>query len=218
MKYTTIIAAAAAIATVAAQATEDEGRLWYTEPTSATVWNSGSTATVSWNNVCKSQNTGDLNIVLYIGDGTNNQTIVPGIGPIGTLNCLKSKSAEVKIPANLTTSQYYALHVETKPLQSYSAPFTIKGVDPVPAPGTGAPAPGTGAPAPGTGAPAPGTGAPGTGAPAPGAPSATTTGAVAPPPPVPPPLGEKKDSAAGSLKAVGSTVAIVAAAFGALLL
>ncbi|KAG0016092.1 hypothetical protein BGZ80_009431 [Entomortierella chlamydospora] len=127
-----ILLAAVAISTVAAQA--DEGRLYYTEPVSATVWVAGKTQTVSWSNVCKSENTGDLDITLYLGTGGKNgteQVRVPNIPAIGKLNCLKSKTATVVLPANLTTSDKYAIHVNTEPLQSYSSPFTIKGIDPV---------------------------------------------------------------------------------------
>ncbi|KAG0076756.1 hypothetical protein BGZ92_002264, partial [Podila epicladia] len=85
----------------------------------------------------------------------------------------------------------YAIHVDTEPLQSYSASFTINGVAP------------------------PATGAPSTGAPAP----ATSSAGSANPSQTPNvPAGGKTENGAGSLKVVGSTVAVVAAAFGALLL
>ncbi|KAF9373776.1 hypothetical protein CPC16_001661, partial [Podila verticillata] len=130
-------------------------------------------------------NTGPLNIVLYRGTGGKNNTeqvIVPNLLPIGTLNCLTSKSATVFLPANLTTSDKYAIHVDTDPLQSYSAPFTINGVARHRSPHHLCPRYLR--------------------------PCFSST----------PPTGDKSTSGAGSLKVVGSTVAVVAAAFGALLL
>ncbi|KAF9336512.1 hypothetical protein BG006_008431 [Podila minutissima] len=195
MKSITFIAAAAAVATVSAQsAGADEGRLFYSSPISSTVWTAGQNETVSWTNVCKPENKAPLNIVLYLGTGGKNgteQVQVPNILPIGTLNCLTSKTATVFLPANLTTSDKYAIHVDTEPLQSYSASFTIKGVAP-----PAAAVPTTGAPAPVTSSAGPA--------------SPSQTSAV--------PAGGKTGNGAGSLKVVGSTVAVVAAAFGALLL
>ncbi|KAG0342797.1 hypothetical protein BG000_001127 [Podila horticola] len=193
MKSIAFIAAAAAVATVSAQsAGADEGRLFYSSPISSTVWTAGKNETVSWTNVCRPENTGPLDIVLYQGTGGKNgteQVRVPNLLPIGTLNCLTSKSATVFLPSNLTTSDKYAIHVDTEPLQSYSAPFTINGV---PVPTTAAPT----------------TGAPVT--PSSGSANPSQTSTV--------PSGGKTESGAGSLKVVGSTVAVVAAAFGALLL
>ncbi|KAG0042507.1 hypothetical protein BGZ89_006873, partial [Linnemannia elongata] len=117
MKSTTAllsVLAASASVVLAQSPGADEGRLYYTEPTSVTTWTAGA-------NVCKPENTGDLDIVLYIGTGGANgtdQIRVPGIEAIGKLNCLKSKSATVFLPANLTTSNKYAIHVDTEPLQS----------------------------------------------------------------------------------------------------
>ncbi|KAG0358526.1 hypothetical protein BG005_002208 [Podila minutissima] len=194
MKSIAFIAAAAAVATVSAQsAGADEGRLFYSSPISSTVWTAGKNETVSWTNVCKPENKAPLNIVLYLGTGAKNgteQVQVPNILPIGTLNCLTSKTATVFLPANLTTSDKYAIHVDTEPLQSYSASFTINGVAP------------------------PATAGPTTGAPAP----ATSSGSANPSQTSTVPAGGKTESGAGSLKVVGSTVAVVAAAFGALLL
>ncbi|KAG0029149.1 hypothetical protein BGZ81_004079 [Podila clonocystis] len=174
MKSIAFIAAAAAVATVSAQA--DEGRLFYSSPISSTVWTAGKNETVSWTNVCRSENTRPLDIVLYLGTGAKNgteQVRVPNLLPIGTLNCLTSKSATVFLPANLTTSDKYA----------------INGV----APPTSA---------------VPPTAAPATSSSGSANPSQTSTV----------PAGGKSESGAGSLKVVGSTVAVVAAAFGALLL
>lgn len=196
MKSIAFIAAAAAVATVSAQsAGADEGRLFYSSPISSTVWTAGKNETVSWTNVCRPENTGPLKIVLYRGTGGKNNTeqvIVPDLLPIGTLNCLTSKSATVFLPANLTTSDKYAIHVDTEPLQSYSAPFTINGVAPPTSAVPTASAPATTAPA--------------------------SSGSANPSQTSPVPTGDKATSGAGSLKVVGSTVAVVAAAFGALLL
>ncbi|KAF9901495.1 hypothetical protein EC991_006070 [Linnemannia zychae] len=199
MKSTTALLSvlAASASVVLAQSTgADEGRLYYTEPTSVTTWTAGTNATVSWSNVCKPENTGDLAIVLYIGTGAANgteQIRVPGISNIGTLNCLKSKSATVFLPANLTTSNRYAIHVDTEPLQSYSSPFSIKGIDP---PVTPSVAPTPSAPAT--------TGSAGAG---------TTTTAGGPGASSNP----NADSAAGSLKTLGASAAILAATIGAFL-
>ncbi|KAG0052900.1 hypothetical protein BGZ83_001985 [Gryganskiella cystojenkinii] len=198
MKSSAILALAASVAVVAAQSPgADEGRLYYTEPTGATVWTAGKTQTVSWSNVCKSENKGDLDIVLYKGTGNNNgteQVRVPGIPPIGKLNCLTSKSATVTLPANLTTSDKYALHVETEPLQSYSSPFTIKGIDP---------------PVTSTVAPTVATTSAG---------AATTSGDATKPTPSGPSTTDKPASGAGSLKTVGTSAVVVLAAVCAMFL
>ncbi|GJJ75828.1 hypothetical protein EMPS_08186 [Entomortierella parvispora] len=188
MKYSAILALAS-IAVVAAQSEgADEGRLYYSEPITSTVWTAGKNHTVSWTNVCKSENTGDLNIVLYKGTGGINDTEqvrVPGISAIGKLNCLKSKSATVTLPANLTTSNVYAIHVDTEPLQSYSSHFTIQGIDPVTTAPVTAPATASSAAATSGGA------------------SATTSGSSNP---------TDKPNGAGSLKVVGSSAMVVLAA------
>jgi hypothetical protein len=195
MKFSAILALASIAAVVSAQSPgADEGRLYYTEPTTATVWTAGQNHTVAWSNVCKSENTGDLDIVLYRGTGNLNgteQVRVTGIPPLGKLNCLKNKSATVFIPANLTTSDKYALHVNTEPRQSYSSPFTIKGVDPVVPPTTTAvvPPPSTSSAA---------VGGSSTGPAATGSTSAPAAG--------------KPTNGAGSLKAAGSSAVVVLAA------
>ncbi|KAF9136489.1 hypothetical protein BGX30_011147 [Mortierella sp. GBA39] len=199
MKSTTAllsVLAASASVVLAQSPGADEGRLYYTEPTTATTWTAGANATVTWSNVCNSKNTGDLAIVLYIGTGGANgteQVRVPGIENIGTLNCLKSKSATVNLPANLTTSDKYAIHVDTEPYQSYSSHFSIKGIDP-PVTTTVAPV------APPT--------TPGAAVPSAGANPATTTGGAAA-------TSDKSTSAAGSLKAFGASAAVLAATIGA---
>ncbi|KAG0278146.1 hypothetical protein BGZ95_004572 [Linnemannia exigua] len=189
MKSTTAllsVLAASASVVLAQSLGADEGRLYYTAPTSATTWTAGTNATVSWSNVCKDVNTGNLDIVLYIGTGAANgteQVRVPNLSSIGTLNCLKSKSAIVSLPANLTTSNRYAIHVDTEPLQSYSSPFTIKGIDP---------------PVTTTALPPTTTGPAATGSAGAGAGASTTAG-----------------NGAGSLKTLGASAAVLAATIGA---
>ncbi|KAG0215548.1 hypothetical protein BGX33_001109 [Mortierella sp. NVP41] len=190
------VLAASASVVLAQSPGADEGRLYYTEPTSATKWVAGTNATVSWSNVCKAVNTGDLDIVLYIGTGGNNNTEqvrVPNLSAIGTLNCLKSKSATVFLPANLTTSDKYAIHVDTEPLQSNSSPISIKGAAPVT---TTAPTV-----APPTGAPAATSAAGG---------ASTVSGA-----PTTPSNGSKAGNSAGSLKTLGASAVVLAASVGA---
>ncbi|KAF9418341.1 hypothetical protein BGZ76_004392 [Entomortierella beljakovae] len=194
MKYIAILAAVA-ISAVAAQTTEDEGRLYYSEPISGTIWNAGSTHTVSWTNECKPENTGDLEIVLYLGTGGTVQERVPNIDAIGVLNCLKSQSAQVTIPAGLISSNKYSIHVDTAPLQSYSSHFTIKGVDPV----TTAPA------ATSNSTVAPTATAATSATTASTAPSTTTTASDA---------TANPENAAGSLKTLGSAAAVLASAVG----
>ncbi|KAF9544324.1 hypothetical protein EC957_012205 [Mortierella hygrophila] len=142
MKSTTLIAATLALsaASVAAQSSSsDDGRLFYSSPISPTVWTSGKNETVSWTNACKPGNKESLSIVLYMNSGRGSDTEqvrVPGIRALGTLNCLKSKTATVFIPENIVTGTTYSIHVNTVPLQSYSAQFTINGVAPPPTPST----------------------------------------------------------------------------------
>ncbi|KAG0372579.1 hypothetical protein BGX24_000074 [Mortierella sp. AD032] len=191
MKSTTallsVLAASASVVLAQAPVVYDH-RPSSTETTKATVWTAGKNATI--------ENKGDIDISLYIGTGTpgpNDKTVV--IDSIGTLNCLKSKTATVFLPANLTTSARYALHVETKPYQSYSADFTIKGIDP----------PVTATSAPATVAPPTATGSAGAGA---GAGASTTTGGSTGTP-------TPNTSAAGSLKTLGASAAVLAATIGA---
>ncbi|KAG0259569.1 hypothetical protein BG011_002554 [Mortierella polycephala] len=192
MKFLTILAAVAISAVAAQTETESKGRLYYTEPVGATVWTAGQNHTVSWSNECDPLSYGKLHIALYLGTGGKEgteQALVPGVDAIGTVDCEGSQTATVFLPATLVTSDKYSIHVSTKPDQSYSAQFTIKGVDPV----TTAPAPGA------TTTTAAGTASASASA------SASAT----------PSTGADKDAdtenAAGSLKAVGSTFAVLAA-------
>ncbi|KAG0316974.1 hypothetical protein BGZ97_006103 [Linnemannia gamsii] len=133
MKSAAFVAVTLALSAVAVNAQSDEGRLFYSSPITATVWTAGKNETIAWTNTCKPGNKESLNIVLYMnaGNGSNTEQVrVPGLPALGTLNCLKSKSATVFVPENIVTGNTYSLHVDTVPLQSYSAQFTINGVAP----------------------------------------------------------------------------------------
>ncbi|KAF9154972.1 hypothetical protein BG015_011468 [Linnemannia schmuckeri] len=175
MKSTAFIAATLALSAVAVSAqSSDEGRLYYSSPITATVWTAGKNETVSWTNACKPGNKDSLDIVLYMnaGHGSDTEQVrVPGLRSLGTLNCLKSKTATVFIPKHVVTGNTYSIHVDTVPLQSYSAQFTINGVNsPTPPPST------TGAPGEGVVGTATGTAS----VVAPTAATTTTAGVVAP--------------------------------------
>ncbi|KAG0331140.1 hypothetical protein BG004_001803 [Podila humilis] len=195
MKSTLLLATAIAAVAAQSQGTVDEGRLFYTEPTSATVWTAGQNHTVAWNNLCKPENTGDLNIVLYRstgGNGGTEQVRVPGISAIGKLNCREQKEAMVFIPASIMSGTQYSIHVDTVPLQSYSAQFTIKGTEPEIPASTTAP---TNTVMP-TG-------------PSSTATSTTTTG-VAPTATTDPEAAGKDNNGAGALKSLGSSAVLIA--------
>ncbi|KAG0230177.1 hypothetical protein BGX31_005976 [Mortierella sp. GBA43] len=209
------IVAAAALSVVAAQeVAANEERLDYSEPIGSTVWNSPGTATVKWSKPCNAKNDKDLDISLYIGSQANPQLqeLVP-IPFIGKLNCVKNNEATVTLPAGLKSSRYYSIHADTYPNRAFSAHFVINGEGALEPEGGSGSNPGTGAPgtgAPGTGAP--GTGAPGTGAPGTGAPGTGAPGTGAPGTP------SNGQSAASSLKTLGSYAAVLAAAVGISLL
>ena len=138
MKSATFIAATLAASVAAQSSSSDEGRLYYSSPITPTVWTAGKNETVSWTNTCKPGNNESLSIVLYMnaGHGSNTEQVrVPGLRALGTLNCLKSKTATIFVPENVVTGSTYSIHVNTVPLQSFSAQFTIKGVAP-PTPST----------------------------------------------------------------------------------
>lgn len=191
---------ATAVAAVAAQSQgADEGRFYYTSPTSGTVWTAGKNNTVAWSNVCKSENTEDLNIVLYMSTGANGgteQVRVPGLRSLGKLNCLKQKEVQVFIPETVETGSQYSIHVDTKPLQSYSAQFTINGAEPevpvVPTPGVPTSSSSVHI--------------------APTSVDATTPGIVYPTPSGPATAEKDAANAAGAIKTFGSTTAVIAVA------
>ncbi|KAI9238385.1 MAG: hypothetical protein BYD32DRAFT_413800 [Podila humilis] len=194
MKSFTLLLATVVAAVAAQSQVDDEGRLYYTSPTSGTVWTAGKNNTVAWSNVCKSENTQDLNIVLYVSTGANNgteQVRVPDIRALGTLNCLKQKEVQVFIPETVKTGSQYSIHVDTKPLQSYSAQFTIQGTEPevsvVPTP----------------------TGTSSVHIIMPTGIDATTPSAVSPTPSSPATSEKDTANAAGALKTLGSTAAVI---------
>ncbi|KAG0260652.1 hypothetical protein BG011_001715 [Mortierella polycephala] len=219
MKAITLLASTIALTAVAAQS--NEGRLYYTEPTGATVWTSGEKHTVSWSNVCGDKNKSKLDVVLYKGvgeKGGSEQVRVPGLDSIGYVDCKKKNEATITLPAGLTSGENYSIHVNTVPLQSYSAQFTIKGVDPAPSSPAPSSTPGTpGNPGtPGT----PGNGTEPTGAPGntTGTATATVTGtatATVSTSTLAPTAPADTENAAGSLKAFGSTAALLVATVGA---
>ncbi|KAF9298297.1 hypothetical protein BGZ74_009448 [Mortierella antarctica] len=192
---------ATAVAAVAAQSQgADEGRLYYTSPTSGTIWTAGKNNTVAWSNVCKPENTEDLDIVLYMSTGATGgteQVRVPSLRSLGKLNCLKQKEVQVFIPETVKTGSQYSIHVDTKPLQSYSAQFTINGAEPeVPvAPTSGVP-----------------TSTSSANSVMPTGNDATTSGTVSPTPSDPATAEKDAANAAGALKTLGSTAAVIAVA------
>lgn len=199
MKSFTLLLATVVAAVAAQSQSADEGRLYYTSPTSGTVWTAGKNNTVAWSNVCKSENTQDLDIVLYMSTGANGgteQVRVPGLRSLGTLNCLKQKEVQVFIPETVKTGSQYSIHVDTKPLQSYSAQFTIQGTEPeIPVVPTTAPTSASSVPII-----------------TPTGIDATSPGAVSPTPSGPVTSEEDAANAAGALKTLGSTAAVIAMA------
>ncbi|KAG0080302.1 hypothetical protein BGZ93_006166 [Podila epicladia] len=199
MKSFALLLTTAAAAVVAQSQGADEGRLYYTSPTSGTIWTAGKNNTVAWSNVCKPENTEDLNIVLYMSTGANGgteQVRVPGLPSLGKLNCLKQKEVQVYIPETVKTGSQYSIHVDTKPLQSYSAQFNINGAEPEApvVPTSGVPSSTISDHVMPTGI------------------DATTPGTVSPTP-SDPATGEKDAAnAAGALKTLGSTAAAIAVA------
>ncbi|KAG0033324.1 hypothetical protein BGZ82_006139 [Podila clonocystis] len=192
---------ATVVATVAAQSQgADEGRLYYTSPTSGTLWTAGKNNTVAWSNVCKPENTEDLNIVLYMSTGANGgteQVRVPGLRSLGKLNCLKQKEVQVFIPETVKTGSHYSIHVDTKALQSYSAQFTINGAEPdVPdTPTSGVP-----------------TSTSSVNVTIPTGIESTTPGTISPTPSGPATAEKDAANAAGALKTLGTTAAAIAMA------
>jgi hypothetical protein len=132
-KMKSAILAFAALASVAAAAADP---LFYSTPIATTVWTAGSTQTVSWTNDCSNSNTTTLPIVLQQEQpGTTPiQVPVPGLAPIGTLDCAAAGSATVQVPANLPTGSTYSILVtyldstNGNTTLSYSTHFLINGV------------------------------------------------------------------------------------------
>ncbi|KAG0253890.1 hypothetical protein BG011_006107 [Mortierella polycephala] len=191
VKSTALLAfAASALASVASAKL-----LSYGEPIAATTWTAGKQESVAWSNDC-SDFTGNTTLPITLNIQQNGlQVQVPGIGPIGTLDCKKPGSTKVTIPATVASGDAYSILVVNGE-QSYSALFTIKST--VPAPST------SGA----TTAPATTTAAKTTTA------AATTTAATKTTGSAP---SASPSNGAGALKA-GSTAALVVVAAAGLLL
>jgi len=184
----------AAFAAVASVASADQ--LAWSAPITSTVWTAGSSQTVSWTNDCSDLSNTTYPIILQEQQGAN-QVPVSGLAPIGTLDCNSAGSSPVQIPATLPTGTTYSILVTNGDGLSYSAQFTINGVNPTTA-------------AASTTAAATATATATTAATASGAKNATAsaTGTSASP---------KPTSGAGALKA-GSTAALVIVAAVALML
>lgn len=170
--------------------------LSYGEPIAATTWTAGKQESVSWSNDC-SDFTGNTTLPITLNIQQNGlQVQVPGIGPIGTLDCKKAGSTKVTIPATVASGNAYSILVVNGE-QSYSALFTIKSTVPAPS-SSGA-----------TTAPATTTAATSTTASATNSAPTKSTGVSVP--------SATPSSGAGALKA-GSTAALVVVAAAGLLL
>ncbi|KAF9133203.1 hypothetical protein BGW39_010314 [Mortierella sp. 14UC] len=53
------------------------------------------------------------------------QDPVPGLAPLGTINCAEPGSLIIKVPTTVATGSKYSILVARDPLPSYSALFTI---------------------------------------------------------------------------------------------
>ncbi|KAF9948931.1 hypothetical protein BGZ72_009183 [Mortierella alpina] len=117
--------AAIALSTIALASQASAVILSYSQPISATQWTAGEEATVAWTNRC-SDITGNTTFPITLNEEINTyQVEVPGVGPIGYLDCKRSGSTKVKIPATLPQGNKYSILVVNGGNQSYSALFTI---------------------------------------------------------------------------------------------
>ncbi|KAG0055414.1 hypothetical protein BGZ83_008687 [Gryganskiella cystojenkinii] len=123
MKSAATLLAVTAVASIASVATAN-GLLSYGAPIQATVWTAGSTQTVSWTNDCSDLPKTTFPIVLQQEQGTV-QVPVPGLAPLGNLDCSSSGSIDVQVPATLPSGNTYSILVVNGDVQSYSAHFTI---------------------------------------------------------------------------------------------
>ncbi|KAG0207188.1 hypothetical protein BGX28_001526 [Mortierella sp. GBA30] len=106
----------------------------YSQPIAATQWTAGKSATVSWSNSCNDIQ-GNTTFPITLNEEVNTlQVEVPGVGPIGYLDCKKAGSTTVQIPATLPQGIKYSILVTNGGNQSYSALFTI--LSTVPGPNT----------------------------------------------------------------------------------
>ncbi|KAF9427938.1 hypothetical protein BGZ94_003798 [Podila epigama] len=105
--------------------------LFYTQPVTGTKWTAGKSATVSWNNRC-SDFIGNTTFPIALNHQVGQyQVPVPGVGPIGYLDCAKTGSTTVQIPATVPQGNTYSILV-INGVQSYSAHFTIESTVPGP--------------------------------------------------------------------------------------
>ncbi|KAF9563420.1 hypothetical protein EC968_004852 [Mortierella alpina] len=117
--------AAIALSTIALASQASAVIISYSQPISATQWTAGQEATVSWTNRC-SDITGNTTFPITLNEEINTyQVEVPNVGPIGYLDCKRSGSTKVKIPASIPQGNKYSILVVNGGNQSYSALFTI---------------------------------------------------------------------------------------------
>ncbi|KAF9391353.1 hypothetical protein CPB97_006849 [Podila verticillata] len=115
----TFVAAVAMASSVSAQT------LFYSQPIAATQWTAGKPATVSWTNTC-SNVVGNTTFPISLNQQSGlYQVEVPGVNPIGYLDCSKAGSTSVNIPATIPQGSTYSILVVDGGNQSYSAMFTI---------------------------------------------------------------------------------------------
>ncbi|KAG0347086.1 hypothetical protein BG004_000146 [Podila humilis] len=116
----TFAAAALAVASSVSAQT-----LFYSQPIAATQWTAGKSATVSWTNKCTDV-VGNTTFPITLNQQSGiYQVEVPGVGPIGYLNCAKAGSTTVQIPATIPQGNTYSILVVNGGNQSYSSHFTI---------------------------------------------------------------------------------------------
>ncbi|KAG0351856.1 hypothetical protein BG005_008653 [Podila minutissima] len=113
------------VAAVAMASSVSAQTLFYSQPIAATQWTAGKSATVSWTNNCKDV-VGNTTFPITLNQQAGlYQVEVPGVGPIGYLNCAKAGSTTVNIPATIPQGNTYSILVVNGGNQSYSAHFTI---------------------------------------------------------------------------------------------
>lgn len=99
--------------------------LKYGTPLASTIWTAGEDATISWTNDCSDLATTTLPVVLQIQRADGIQMPVPGVAPLGQLNCRSAGSLTIKVPSAILSGRLYSILVSNGQAQSYSALFTI---------------------------------------------------------------------------------------------
>ncbi|KAF9024463.1 hypothetical protein BGZ52_010887 [Haplosporangium bisporale] len=113
------------VAAIAMASSVSAQTLFYSQPIAATQWTAGKPATVSWTNTC-SDVVGNTTFPISLNQQSGlYQVEVPGVNPIGYLNCAKAGSTTVNIPATIPQGNTYSILVVDGGNQSYSAMFTI---------------------------------------------------------------------------------------------